>query len=267
MKFDYSRFAFAAAAGYERGVDDGKIVAAAAKVRSALAAYPHFCVVEVPADAKQTFLALAAAAAGNEYILEAPDARNRRVSFTNVRIDEANANAPRKTGTRYSRTNLPMAPHTDSSFRVEPHELVAFHCVEHDESGGDSVLAAVEDVLDQLSPDAVARLREPAFPFGKALRPILSGQPGVEEIRYYRAQLDRPLADGVVSLTATQREALDELDLVLERHDRFHNLPLRSGEVLFMHNRKVLHGRTGFSGESRRHLRRIRLRAPELSAG
>jgi alpha-ketoglutarate-dependent taurine dioxygenase len=243
-----------------------RMEAAVTEVRRALIAYPHFCVVELPdeVDDKATFVALAGAISG-EYDPDQPSSGgNKRVSFTNVRIDAANASAPRKTGTRYSRTNLPMAPHTDSSFRGAPHELVAFHCVTHDEAGGESVLAAVEDVVRELDPTVIERLREPVFPFGKRLRPVLSGDPGREEIRYYRAQLDRPLEAGEAEISPEHRAAIDAVDVVLDRSDLFHQLHLRAGEILFMQNRKVLHGRSGFEGESNRHFRRIRLRARVL---
>lgn len=240
-----------------------RFAATVSEVRRALVEYPHFCVVTLPAglDDKTTFVSLAAAVSGQEDPGTDAEGRNKRVSFTNVRIDTANADAPRRTGTRYSRTNLPMAPHTDSSFRGAPHELVAFHCVTHDEGGGRSVLAAVEDVVRQLDDDVIARLREPVYPFGKSLRPVLAGEPGGEEIRYYRAQLDRPLDEGTAVLDAEHRAAIDALDAVLDRSELYHQLHLRAGEILFMQNRKVLHGRTGFEGDSRRHFRRIRLRA------
>ena len=262
MKHDYVRVQLEATDLTSHGAASFK-AASVADIRRALIAYPHFCVVSLPEplNDKRTFITLASAVAGQEQHHETSDSPKKRLSFTNVRIDEANASAPRKTGTRYSRTNLPMAPHTDSSFRNQPHELVAFHCVTHDEIGGDSVLAAIEDVVQHLDPDLIRRLREPVFPFGATLRPVLSGAAGDDEIRYYRSQLERPLHDGTTDLSPEHLAAIDELDAVLEQSQLFHQLVLRAGEVLFMHNRKVLHGRKGFSGDSKRHFRRLRLRA------
>jgi alpha-ketoglutarate-dependent taurine dioxygenase len=173
--------------------------------------------------------------------------------------------APRKTGTRYSRTNEPIPPHTDSSFDTQPHELVAFQCVTHDEHGGESILVPIEDILAHLDDDVIALLRETVYPLGEVLHPILSGARHQEEIRYYRTQINQALTNGTASLSEDYRAAIDALDAVLARSELFHTVHLRSGEILFMQNRKVLHGRTGFSGDSKRYLYRIRLRAPSLS--
>ncbi len=236
---------------------------AARQIRESLRNYPHFVVVTSPgaADDPNTLIALAHAVADSS---TSHHNGERRVSFSNIRIDPEVAAAPRKSGTRHSRTNHPMAPHTDSSFDANPHRLVAFQCVNADDSGGESLLVPLEDIMANAADNLLSVLRETAYPLGKRLRPILTGGQGHEEIRYYRAQLDRALRDGCAHLADRHRAAIDQLDAILDRGDIYHRVRLHAGEILFMHNRKVLHGRTGFSSASGRHFFRIRLKAPRL---
>ena len=51
------------------------------------------------------------------------------------------------------------------------------------------------------------------------------------------------------------------LDAALQRPDNQFRFHLKAGETLFLHNTKVLHGRTGFAAGSTRLMYRIRVHA------
>lgn len=179
----------------------------------------------------------------------------KKVSFTKVWIDPAAASESRPV-TAYSRTAMALPPHTDSSYSPLPHEFVTFLCA-RDDKGGENSLVPVDHVLSYLDGAMLHRLAKPVFPFGRGSYPVLEQGPGGWHIRYYRAQIDRALADHD-TLEADDRVALDALDQLLDREDVQLKLKLAPGEALMMHNKKVLHGRSAISAESDRLLYRIR---------
>lgn len=185
-----------------------------------------------------------------------------KVSFTHVRINPDRVQNS-GTSTAYSRTNQPLSLHTDSSYNPAPHALVAFQMVQSDPGGGDTVLATVDDIVAALSMDQVDILCEPRFPFGKGRAPVLVKRPSGYVMRYYRNQIDASVEKGA-ELDDEGRAALDALDAVLQgpaARWRFH---LASGEVLFLHNHKILHGRTGFASDSTRLMYRFRMHCGAL---
>lgn len=185
------------------------------------------------------------------------------LSTTRVRVDAAEAG---KTGdiTRYSRTNQPMAPHTDSSYLADPHELVAFQLVSSDAKGGATTVVPIEDVVAKLSPATAERLRDAVYPFGRGDLPILFGEARSPRIRYYRAQIDLAVAAGA-KLSSEAEAALDELDSLLAEDGAAIQFRLREGDILFLNNKMALHGRTAFTAESRRELFRLRTHVGRLS--
>ena len=183
----------------------------------------------------------------------------RRTSFTQIKTNKEMATQP-GTSNHYSRTHHPLGLHTDSSYLPIPHQLVIFQVVFADDNGGDSILAPIDRIKGSLSAEVLACLRTSVFPFGQGTYPIIWASRTGDQIRYYRRQIDEALNDGA-TLDEHSLAALMELDHVLgdsEIFDRFH---LNAGDVLFMQNRKVLHGRTGFSPDSGRLLFRYRLHA------
>lgn len=222
-----------------------------------LAAYPHYAVLRgsaATADhawAKTLCRAIAALTpqkAGPKGV--------GALSITLVRVDAAEAG---KTDdiTRYSRTNQQMAPHTDSSYLADPHELVAFQLVAADSEGGATTVVPIENVVAKLSPGTAERLRDAVYPFGRGELPILFGDAQSPRIRYYRAQIDLAVAAGA-RLSTKAKDALDELDSLLAEDSQTIQFRLREGDILFLSNQMALHGRTGFSSESRRQLLRLR---------
>ncbi len=235
----------------------------ALSICAALSNYPHYVIVnDYPPIEDRTNLvnlckAILAVSSGHN-VSEFYSQNKEKVSFTKVRIDREN-DTSRGRVTRYSRTHLPLPPHTDSSYMEFPHELVAFQCIVADNKGGESIMIPVEDILPWIDDQVAELLRAPVYPFGDEPYPILSGEKGDEEIRYYRAQIERILEAGAPPLSDEHRAAIETLDAVLQQSDRFSQFHLQPGQIVFMHNNKVLHGRKGFSQESDRLLYRVRL--------
>lgn len=181
----------------------------------------------------------------------------RKAEITRVDINTEKATETRLT-TRYSRTNQPMALHTDDSFNLEPRELVVFDFVRADTHGGDTLLAAVEDVVAALEDEVIGILKQPAFPFGRGDHPVLWEQNGKPNIRYSRTQLDK-MRESEHRLTERDLAAMEALDAVLCRKDVLYQFHAEAGETIFLDNTKVLHGRTGFSEDSDRLMYRTRM--------
>jgi len=189
-----------------------------------------------------------------------PLAPDQRLSFTRVQID-AKAAAKPSAGTRYSRTALPLALHTDTAHAKRPHSLVTFAMIRPDqEGGGRSIVATAADVVDKLSAQTVTILRKPQHEFGKGCMPILWGPAESPSIRYYRTQIDSCAAQG----SHVAADALDELDEVLASLAESRIFDLLAGDILFINNLKALHARTGFCADSDRLMLRYRLRVQKL---
>jgi len=240
------------------------------KIIHGLRYYPYYITIRTPRDVDDddflkelgTRIAKFGQAADGRHAIEP------KLSFTRVRIDRDQA-ASQDSVTRYSRTHLPLAPHTDSSYMEVPHELVAFQCVVADAVGGETQMVPVDDILRQLSDTDVSLLSETVYPFGDGDRAILGGSTHAPTIRYYDAQLSRTLEElgsGAGGLKKRYRKALKRLNKVLEQSDLGETFALASGDILLMNNARVLHGRSGFAEESERMIFRLRVHAPSLTA-
>ncbi|MGK7897246.1 MAG: TauD/TfdA family dioxygenase [Xenococcus sp. (in: cyanobacteria)] len=232
----------------------------AKSISTALENHPHFVVVNgYPAiDDRENLTSLGQAICD---VNSSPE----KVSFTRVRINQTKANFD-STATRYSRTHLPLIPHTDSSYNLKPHEVVAFQCIVSDETGGESIIIPVEDILEKIDSNCLELLHDRVYPFEEDSYPIIFGESGDEHIRYYRAQIDRTIGLTGKLLSEQHRNAIDQLDNLLQSTELGNRVHLQPGQIIFAHNTKVLHGRTGFSPESDRLLLRIRLHIPSLAA-
>ncbi len=234
----------------------------AARLADGLRRYPHFVVLTGLPPTRERVLTVAlgrtiADMAPADRVLT-PDGRIK-VSFTRVQID------PEKVGsenavTRYSRTNRPLELHTDSSYLRRPHEFVAFQMVRSDPDGGDTLLVPVEHVVSALGPAMVRTLKRSRVPFGRGDYPILWERNGAPNIRYYRSQIDTALEEGG-RVRESDLSGMAVLDAALERPDNQFRFHLKAGETVFLHNTKVLHGRTGFAPVSTRLMYRVRVHA------
>lgn len=234
----------------------------AQEIRNHLRGDPHAVVLRglKPTEDRAATVALAQAISGLSSITSEQSEKTRgKVSFTKVRINHRIATSESRS-TAYSRTNQPLTLHTDSSYKAAPHELVAFQMVRADATGGDTTLMSVETILHTIDPELVKTLARPIFPFGKGDVPILWRQGNAPRIRYYRHQIDNAVSRGA-HLSDPARAAIEGLDRVLDRADLSCRFRLEDGDILFLDNTRVLHGRTGFAGTSHRLMYRVRVQA------
>lgn len=178
------------------------------------------------------------------------------VCFTRISVDAA---AVGRVGlaTQLSRTHRAMPLHTDSSYEVRPHDLIAFQMVRSDSDGGETVLAPVDEAIVLLGEETLTTLRRPIFPFGKINRAVLDGRDQETRIRYYRRQI-LPGLDPLRHKSMVCTKAMDSLDRALASVGERYRLRLGAGDVLILNNHKVLHGRTALPVSSARLVYRFR---------
>lgn len=222
----------------------------------ALSAPPYWTVVDHRDDPGYTRSLLDALKSGDE-------GGSDKISYTEISV-QPGLDADRGLVTRLSRTSAAMPPHTDSSYSGAPHSLLAFDMVETDEEGGVSILVDANRLLERLDEATARLLALPIFPFGSRRFPILAGARHDVRVRYYRAQIDKSIGEGL-PLPANAVEALERLDEMLADESLQERVRLQGGQVLFIANNRVLHGRTGLAEGSRRLMHRYRMRIPELA--
>ncbi len=241
----------------------------ASSIYQALIQYPYYTVVSgFPAlDDANHFKSLARAVrVVASRTTGRPILEDAHVSFTRVRVNTSvDPSGPNSDATRYSRTYQSLALHSDSSYLALPHELIAFQCITSDPAGGDSVLMPIDDLLQKLDTATLDRLRAPVYPFGKGVYSILSGEPSDTRIRYYQAQLTQTQERTAVTLSTEHQDAISVLNTTLAEVDPAHQLRLTPGQIVFINNQKVLHGRTALSADSPRLIYRVRLHVASLS--
>lgn len=162
--------------------------------------------------------------------------------------------------TRYSDTRFGGNMHTDGMHR-EGHvpDYFTLYCVRPALQGGELLLVDVADLLDQLTgrPDILSTLRsdfffdtrasDPALP--RAIRrPILENYGRRIRVHYFREYIESGQEKvGTSPLTSAQREALDFVDSVVTESALQQSVRAGAGEMLFINNTRLLHGRTDFA--------------------
>lgn len=173
----------------------------------------------------------------------------------------------------FSGTARPVALHTDSWWMTEPHRVLVLACQSSDSSrGGESLVGRVRDLVAPLAADVLGALHDPVFPFPVSMPdgqpsvrrcPILTGDGDATAIRYRRDLIAIGVARSGSPLSATHRKALAALRSVLsDARSPVARLSLQPGDVLFIDNRRCLHGRTALAPDGGRHLRRMKLNEP-----
>jgi alpha-ketoglutarate-dependent taurine dioxygenase len=161
--------------------------------------------------------------------------------------------------TRYSRTSQALAPHTDGSARYRPYDIVIMYCVTADDEGGETILVPLDDVVAKLERDHYEILHASTYPFGKNVFPIIETNRGQDTIRYYSTQMQKSAKLLGEEWLVGAEDSLEALDAALEDPEHQIRLKLQPGDLLFVNNRKTLHGRTKMSSESERLLLRARV--------
>jgi hypothetical protein len=167
--------------------------------------------------------------------------------------------------------------HTDSC------DIVALLCLHPAISGGASRLAsahAVHNILLDRHPELLRHLYEgylyrstgadargadrPALTAYKV--PVWKRNANWLDTYYVRGYIRRAIAAGDVTLGAEELRALDTLDAIAQEPGVFLDMDFRPGDMQFLNNRVIFHGRTDYVDHEekalRRHLLRLWLRVP-----
>ena len=165
--------------------------------------------------------------------------------------------------------------HTDSC------DVVALMCLRGAKSGGASRIASAiaihqrlarerPDLLQVLYDGYTFRRREVDAEHGDGVlvrRISIFARTGGEISGYLSGDYpNRAVAAGDAVMTPAQREALDEVQRIAASADSCLDMSIGEGDIQFLNNRLIFHGRTGYADHPemarRRHLLRLWLRVP-----
>jgi len=165
--------------------------------------------------------------------------------------------------------------HTDNC------DIIALTCLRAAKSGGASRIASAAavhnrlleerpDLLEVLYRDYVFRRMELDAEFGSGIVvkkvAIFSQQSGSLTCNVSGSYPHRAVAAGDAVMTEAQIAALDELRRLASSPEFYLDMSIGEGDIQFLNNRIVLHGRTGYEDwpeiARRRHLMRLWLQAP-----
>ncbi|KPM45634.1 hypothetical protein AK830_g919 [Neonectria ditissima] len=155
-------------------------------------------------------------------------------------------------------------------------EVLALQTKNCAKSGGNSIIASAWTVYNELAatrPDIIHTLAAENWTFdtfGRVpayhQRPLLFCEDGKVIMNFSRRILTgapaSPRTPGIPPITEAQAEALDAVHFTALKHQL--TIPMQQGDIRFINNHTVLHGRDAFddSDQAQRHLVRLWLRHP-----
>ncbi|GFS09299.1 trimethyllysine dioxygenase, mitochondrial [Elysia marginata] len=164
-------------------------------------------------------------------------------------------------------THASLGAHTDNTYLTSPAGIEVFHLLEHDGTGGESLLVDGFNAVDTVrreDPKAYQTLRDTLVPFEymataadgkppylmKAYSPIFTEHPGTGELLTFRFNAyDRGVMDTVgPSELAQFYKAYQHLSEVISRPESEFWHQMRPGTVVLVDNWRVMHGRGAFTG-------------------
>jgi alpha-ketoglutarate-dependent taurine dioxygenase len=160
-----------------------------------------------------------------------------------------------------STTNDYFPLHTDEYFDDKPSRFVLLLCITPADEGGTTLVAHIDDIVADLDAPTRAALMLPVFPTQVGPKPLLEETAEGWSMRFNELEIrrakdftgtqNRPLPKESIAAIIAMRESAESH---MRRYD------LKSGDCLVIHNHRTLHGRTEFSGKSRRMMKRLRIR-------
>ncbi len=170
-------------------------------------------------------------------------------------------------------------------FHTDTCDIVSLMCVRGAKSGGVSRIAsaaAVHDRMLQTRPDLLETLygnyifrrmeRDASLGSGILVKTvsIFSRASGALSCNVSGSYPNRAVQAGDTVMTPLQIEALDELERLAASPEFHLDMSIDEGDIQFLNNRALLHGRTGYEDfpefERRRHLMRLWLYVPDWPA-
>jgi gamma-butyrobetaine dioxygenase len=159
-------------------------------------------------------------------------------------------------------TDLGLAPHTDNPYREPPPGLQLLHCLEAADTGGETLLVdgfAAAETLKHADPNALEALCSipVSFSWRDKNHFLQSSSPVIErdcvgEVRGVRVN-DRSLAPAPSADKTSDawRAAYRRFCAIINDAGAQLRLTLEAGDILIFNNRRILHGRTKYSGGAR----------------
>lgn len=164
--------------------------------------------------------------------------------------------------------------HTDTQYFSKPEEVISLWCLSADKNGdGKNILVdgreAIRQLIESGRSKTVNLLKDGVYPFRVPtsftttgedecievfVGPILSENPLV---RYRKQTIDRARSITGYEIDEPHISAMDEFNNVISQKGFGRRILLQRGQVLFVNNHEILHGRTAFT-DPERHLLRIR---------
>lgn len=158
---------------------------------------------------------------------------------------------------------------------MDPVDVVGLLCIRKAKRGGESRIVsamAVHDEILRTRPDLLKilyrgfrhRRREHRRHGGKALTdhycPVFADIGGEIICNYLPAPIQMAIDDGLMTLSTQEEEALKVLDATSERPDLCLQMDMEPGDIQFLNNRIIQHGRDDYEDFSELEKRRLMLR-------
>ncbi|MFJ9770687.1 TauD/TfdA family dioxygenase [Kitasatospora sp. NPDC101157] len=152
------------------------------------------------------------------------------------------------------KTDLALPPHTDRTPAPRPPGLLGLLTVRPAAQGGETLLVSGHTVHNRLltdAPWALPRLHRD-FRFGRGVgfdrvRPVFQRHGAELRVHYNRRGIERAHREAGAPLTPDDHAALDAVDRLLSDPGTVLRIPLHPGDLLWLDNTVVLHGRTAFT--------------------
>lgn len=162
--------------------------------------------------------------------------------------------------TPYANTPLYFPCHSDCSDFPEPPDVVILLCERQAGRGGESLLAAVDDIAQRLNPADIMAMQRPDFLFRHTQYPILFIHQGALAMRYNRMMIELFQRVNDWPENSEQQALFDRLDAAAENASQ--RFCLEAGDCFILNNYRLLHGRSAFEhseDKGKRLLQRVRL--------
>jgi gamma-butyrobetaine dioxygenase len=240
------------------------------ELQSRIPAFPYSVVSDVGSE-RRRFLA-AVAELGFAVLSEVPceDGEVARVAELFSHVRETNYGrvfdvAVRVDATNLADTAMALSLHTDNAYRVPTPTVQLLHCLVSDVAGGDTALAdgfrAVEE-LSATEPEHLATLARTPIRFTyrdaeaelEADVPVIELEPDGSPRAVHVNNRSKGIPVGSPGRVAAWYESYFELLRLIESPEAQVVFRLEPGDVVVFDNLRILHGRTGFSGEGARRL-------------
>ncbi|NPC56015.1 TauD/TfdA family dioxygenase [Caenimonas soli] len=186
-------------------------------------------------------------------------------------------------GLNYSqRTVRAYQVRAELSLHCDNSDLVGLLCLRQAKSGGRTLLTSSMSVYNEIlrtHPEHLSVLFSgfvydrkgehgpDELAFSEKI-PVFSTTDGVLSCRYARSYIEHAPKSTHVALSPTEREVLDYFDAVASREDLRFEFAMEPGDMQFLNNYTVLHGRTEYEDhpepEQKRYMLRLWLEVPEV---